>query len=215
MLAAFRLLMALLLAALCFSAIAAAKPPPIDRSLGPPFTQRARATLGPVDTRLVMIEVSDFRCEHCRLFHERVFPRIKERYIDSGLIRYVVLPAVADGAAPAPALFGMAKLALERGRYWTARRALFAHAYESDPAVLARVAGLDPVEAAAYVASTETRAAVADDQAEATNLKVLGTPTFFLRQRLEDGNFAEARVDGYESWDYFESLIADLLRPQP
>jgi len=206
-----RRLAALLFAATCLAFATAAEPARTDRSLGPPFKQRVRAVLGSPEARVVMIEVSDFRCEHCRQFHERVFPRIKERYIDRGLVRYVVLPAHAPGFAPAPALFGVAKLALEKGRYWEVRGALYSHGRDDTPAALARLAGLDPVEAAAHVAAPATQAVVAADQAEAEQLKLIGTPTFILRLREKDGNFAEARVDGYESWDYFDQFLTQLL----
>ena len=183
-----------------------------DRLLGPPFTLRSRASLGPDEAAVIVIEITDFRCEHCRQFHERVFPRIKQRYVDTGLVRYIALPAAQAGETPAPAVLGVARHALALGKFWDVRGALFAHAQERDVAGLARKIGLDPAAATAGVRAAETQAAVAADAAEVAALEIPGTPTFVVRRRLARGGFVEARVEGYESWDHFNTLLTDMLQ---
>lgn len=183
-----------------------------DRMLGPPFTPRSRASLGPDEAAVIVIEITDFRCEHCRQFHERVFPRIKRRYVDTGLVRYIALPAAQAGETPAPAVLGVARHALALGKFWEVRGALFAHGQESDVAALARKVGLDPVAAVVGVRAAETHAELAADAAEVAALETPGTPTFVVRRRGARGGFVEARVEGYESWDHFNTLLADMLR---
>lgn len=184
---------------------------PSDRMLGPPFALRARPALGPAEAAVVLIEVSDFGCEHCRQFHERVFPRIKQRFIDTGLIRYVALPAVPQAGAARPPIFALARVAFEAGRFWSARPALYAHATENDFAALARKAGLDPATALPAMRTPAVQAAVEADFREAAALEVSGTPTFILRRRSASGEFVEARVEGYESWEYFQRFISEML----
>lgn len=182
-----------------------------DRLLGPPFAVRARPALGPEEAAVVLIEISDFGCEHCRQFHERVFPRIKQRFIDTGLIRYVALPAARRAGAARPPIFALARVAFEAGRFWSARPALYAHATEHDPAVLAKKAGLDPTTALPAMRAPAVQAAVEADFREAVALEVAGTPTFILRRRSAGGEFVEARVEGYESWEYFQRFISEML----
>ena len=47
--------------------------------------------LGSDEAPLVLIEFSDYRCTHCSIFHEIVYPKIKKEYIDTGKIFYVGL----------------------------------------------------------------------------------------------------------------------------
>jgi predicted DsbA family dithiol-disulfide isomerase len=62
------------------------------------------------------------------------------------------------------------------------------------------------------VRAAETQAAVAADAAEVAALEIPGTPTFVVRRRLVHGGFVEARVEGYESWDHFNTLLTDMLQ---
>jgi len=59
-------------------------------------------SMGPADARVTLIEYASVTCVHCAHFNEKVFPAIKEKYIDSGKIRYVYrefLTAPADVSA--------------------------------------------------------------------------------------------------------------------
>jgi protein-disulfide isomerase len=46
-------------------------------------------TLGDRDAPIVMIEYSSMTCSHCGSYHANTFPKIKEQYIDKGLILYI------------------------------------------------------------------------------------------------------------------------------
>lgn len=182
-----------------------------DRSLGPPFEKRVRATLGSETASVIFFEVSDFRCDHCRLFHQRVFPRIKQRFVDTGLVRYVAIPTIPPGGTPAPELFGAARYAIEAGRFWSVQGDLFSLPKNVQVADLAPRVGASPEELAAYLRSPQVAMDLTADEAEVAKLGVKGTPTFILRKRQPDGTFLEAVVEGYESWDYFERFLLDLL----
>ncbi len=186
----------------------------VDRSLGPPFEQRRRAVIGSESASVIFFEVSDFRCEHCRHFHERVFPRIKQRFVDTGLVRYVAIPTIPPDGQPAPELFGAARFAIEAGRFWEVQGTPFNSRKALDLTALAQRVGTTPDELGSYVRSPRVVADLRADQAEVAKLGVKGTPTFILRKREADGSFSEALVEGYESWDYFERFILDLLRNQ-
>jgi protein-disulfide isomerase len=72
---------------------------PITPFLGQP-------TLGDPNAPVEVIEYASTTCGHCRAFHEEVFPQLKEKYIDTGKIRFVWVvmptppaPISAAGAA--------------------------------------------------------------------------------------------------------------------
>jgi protein-disulfide isomerase len=58
-------------------------------------------TLGEEQAKVELILFEDFRCDHCRTFCQEIFPQIKSRYIDSGKVRYTVVPlAFIKGSKP-------------------------------------------------------------------------------------------------------------------
>ena len=74
---------------------------------------------------MVLIEFSDYECNHCSIFHEVLFPKIKSEYIDTGLIFYVALNhpnrnhKVGAKAAEASYCAG------DQGHFWAMRDLLF------------------------------------------------------------------------------------------
>ncbi len=46
-------------------------------------------TLGSDDAKVTVIEYASVTCPHCATFHENTFPAIKEKYIDTGLVKFV------------------------------------------------------------------------------------------------------------------------------
>ncbi len=60
---------------------------PITPFLGMPV-------LGDPNAPVEVIEYASTTCGHCRAFHEEVFPQLKEKYIDTGKVRFawVVMP---------------------------------------------------------------------------------------------------------------------------
>lgn len=58
-------------------------------------------TLGKADAKIEMVLFEDLKCPHCCAFSTQVFPLIQEHYINSGLVRYVIVPlAFLEGSKP-------------------------------------------------------------------------------------------------------------------
>ena len=49
----------------------------------------AEMSLGSADAPVTVIEYASVTCPHCATFHESVFPDIKEKYVDTGKVRFV------------------------------------------------------------------------------------------------------------------------------
>lgn len=49
---------------------------------------------GSSDAPVRVMEVSDFGCGYCRLFHQETFPPLLEAYVDAGLVQWKFIPFV-------------------------------------------------------------------------------------------------------------------------
>lgn len=52
----------------------------------PPLSERA---LGQADAPVTVVECASLTCDHCKRFHIKVFPCLKEAHIDSGKVKFV------------------------------------------------------------------------------------------------------------------------------
>ncbi len=46
--------------------------------------------LGPADAKVTIIEYASLTCSHCAHFHKDTYPLLKERYIDTGKVRFTL-----------------------------------------------------------------------------------------------------------------------------
>lgn len=60
--------------------------------------------LGKADAPVTVIEYSSMTCGHCANFHKNVFPYVKEKYIDTGKIRFINREFPLDPLAAAVAM---------------------------------------------------------------------------------------------------------------
>ncbi|MBS0236345.1 MAG: DsbA family protein [Proteobacteria bacterium] len=45
--------------------------------------------VGKTDAPVTVIEYSSLACPHCAVFHQKIYPRIKLNFIDTGIVRYI------------------------------------------------------------------------------------------------------------------------------
>ncbi|MBM3636021.1 MAG: DsbA family protein [Alphaproteobacteria bacterium] len=57
--------------------------------------------LGKEDAKVTIIEYASMTCPHCANFHEKILPVIKERYIDTGKVRFTLREFPFDPLATA------------------------------------------------------------------------------------------------------------------
>jgi protein-disulfide isomerase len=60
--------------------------------------------LGKEDAPITVVEYASMTCGHCANFHNKVFPALKEKYIDSGKVRFVMREFPLDKLAVAAAM---------------------------------------------------------------------------------------------------------------
>lgn len=165
--------------------------------------------LGSPDAPLVMIEYSDYQCPFCSRYKEETFPRIKEAYIDTGLMRYIFKDFPLSFHAQAHSAAQAARCAGDQGDYWGMHNLLFAdQAGWSNAAALqtfqnyAGQLGLDVASLASCLEGEVHAAAVDRDLQEGLSLGVTGTPAFFVGDRF---------ISGAQPYEVFQQAIESAL----
>jgi protein-disulfide isomerase len=151
-------------------------------------------TLGSADAPITVVEYASMTCGHCAHFHTTVFPTLKERYVDTGKVRFVMREFPLDNLAAAASM--LARCAGE-GKTFPLISALFAKQEEwafvkGDPRPellkFAKQAGftqesfekcLTDQKLLDDIAATRSRAA--------DTFGVSATPTFFINGKKLNG----------------------------
>jgi protein-disulfide isomerase len=61
-------------------------------------------TLGKPDAPVTIIEYASMTCPHCAAFHKNTYPQLKERYIDTGKVRFIFREFPLDEVAIAASM---------------------------------------------------------------------------------------------------------------
>jgi protein-disulfide isomerase len=73
--------------------------------------------LGPETATVTIVEYASLTCPHCRDFWKQVFPSIRETYIDTGKVRYILRDFPTPPAKVAAAAAALARCKGEAGYY--------------------------------------------------------------------------------------------------
>jgi protein-disulfide isomerase len=58
-------------------------------------------SLGNADAKVTIVEYASMTCGHCANFHNRVFPELKKKYVDTGKVRFIIREFPLDNLAAA------------------------------------------------------------------------------------------------------------------
>ncbi len=168
--------------------------------------------LGKGTSGVTLVQYGDFQCPGCGQFYP-LLKQVIDHYKDEITFQFVNFPLVQiHQNAQAAARAGQA--AANQGKFWQMHDLLYqgqpAWSQASDAAAqfetYASQLGLDVTKYRKDFASADTNAAIKADVKTGQNLKVTGTPTFFLDgKQIEDNNTVSTPAK-------FEALIdAEIL----
>ncbi|MCF6211683.1 MAG: DsbA family protein [Gammaproteobacteria bacterium] len=167
-------------------------------------------SIGNKNAKVVMVEFTDYQCPFCQRHTQKTFPQLKEGYIDTGKLFYVMKDyplAFHDQAKPAAVA---ANCAGEQGAYWAMHEQLFASGIrlgKNTYKTIAQSLSLDSEVFEACLDDPEQAKEVDADFAEGSRVGVRGTPAFFIGKlegdRLVNGVF----VGGAQSFNKFSGII--------
>jgi protein-disulfide isomerase len=152
----------------------------------------ARADLGRIrgdsTASLWLVEISDFQCPFCKMWHDSTYDQISRAYVESGKVRlaYVNFPLSIHSHAMDAAEAAMC--ASVQGRFWEMHDALFRSQEEwaraPDPwTVFTRLASKAGVETKSWRACADSDTVmplIHADADRAASAGVSSTPTFLL-----------------------------------
>ena len=187
-------------------------------SMTPPTVRLAGShRIGSSRATIAVVEFSDYQCPYCRDFHDRVYPRLKKEFVETGTVQFVhkdlplkSIHPQALSAAVAASCAGLQK------RFWPMHEAIYANHGKLSPALypqLARELGLDGAKFKACLADPAREQIVMRDTAEARKLGINGTPSFVIG-RIQGDELTVVRLSrGAPSYEAFAQEIEKLLKP--
>jgi protein-disulfide isomerase len=151
--------------------------------------------LGPANATVTITEFASMTCPHCAAFTEKVFPKIKSEYIDTGKIRFVFREFPLDIKAAAGSMLARCIAKDDSGKYFAVIDMLFRQqndwAAKNTTETLTRIgkqAGLSQQQVEDCLKDQALLDKIAADQKYANEvLKVNSTPTFFINGKMQRG----------------------------
>ena len=172
---------------------------------------------GSDSAQLAVIEFSDYECSHCQAFFRDTYFKIREHYIDTGKIKYIVCDFPLSSIHPnAYKAAEAARCAAEQGKYWEMRTLLLASqsaVTASNLAEHAQTLGLDLVDFQQCLDRGHQSSAIARGVETARGMGVKGTPSFafgFLQANRRQVSI-DRMVRGAPSYSFFQQTIDQLL----
>lgn len=164
--------------------------------------------LGSPDAKVTIVEYASLTCSHCAAFHKDTYPVLKERYIDTGKVRFVLREFPLDPLATAG--FMLARCDGE-AKYYPVTDVLFdsqkSWAFVDKPLdalqQIMRQAGFSKEKFESCLKDQKLYDAVnAVKNRAVEKLKIDSTPTFFINGARHPGNL---------SIDEIEKIIKPML----
>ncbi len=164
--------------------------------------------LGSPDAPVTIVEYASLTCGHCAAFHMQTFPALKEKYIDTGKVRFIMREFPLDPLAAAAFMlsrcagdgkyFGMVDLFFEKQADWTRT---------DDPVAalmnLSKQAGFTQESFEACLTNQELLDGVNAVKDRGAQFGVDSTPTFFVNGEV---------VRGAKTIGEFDAILEPLLR---
>lgn len=148
--------------------------------------------IGAEDAPVTIVEYFSLTCSHCAEFHESTYPALKEKYIDTGKVRFVfrdfpldrvALPAAVMARCVDPKRYpGVISVLLESQAQWAGAQ------NPLEPlSQIGRLAGLSEDQFDACIASEAVINGVLTSRQEASRAGVNSTPSFLVNGKLYPG----------------------------
>ena len=157
--------------------------------------------LGSEKAPVTIVDYASLTCGHCAAFHERTFPTLKEKYIDTGKVRFILrefpLDPLATGAimlarcAPPENFFKIVDALFVRQSGW-------AHASDPKGALFGLAKQMGFTEQSIKACLTDQKLLDNINAVKQRGAEIFGvssTPTFFINGVKKQGGFSPAEMD--------------------
>ena len=150
---------------------------------------------GDTTATIWLVEVSDFQCPFCKMWHDSTYAAIQREFIKPGLVRMAYVNYPLQQHANAKPAAEAAMCAAAQGKFWPMHSRIFAAQKRwsdmADPAAvfdsLAAASGVRQTEWRECIASTTMRLLIATDQDYGVKAGVRSTPSFYIGSEALSG----------------------------
>ena len=153
---------------------------------------------GAADAPVTVVEVSDYGCGHCRNFNTSTAPTIQAEFVETGRVKWIVMPYALTDQSGTPRTIASAAAAMcaaEQDKFTDFHLALFA--LQDDSSLfntkegfmrVAQEVGLDETAFGSCLADNDYEEIVRRNITAASNAGIDATPSFMLDGELLPGN---------------------------
>ena len=169
-------------------------------------------SLGSEDTKVTVVEFSDYQCPFCRIFWKEVFPELKEKYIDTGKVRFVYRDFPLEFHPAALISAQAAECADDQNKYWEFHDKVFGEQEKLGEGTIsytindinkwASEISVDLDEFNECLNSEKYKEEVQKDYNDGVKYGVTGTPTLFING---------IKIIGAQPFENFSAIIEEEL----
>jgi protein-disulfide isomerase len=152
-------------------------------------------SLGKDDAPVVIVEYASMTCPHCAQFHEKTYPELKKRYIDTGKVRFIFrefpLDPLAAGAsmlarcAPKEQYFALIETLFHEQRKWAVEKPI------PPLMAIAKQAGFSEQSFNTCLSDQKMLQALEAERERASKkFGVASTPTLFVNGKMQRGGMS-------------------------
>ena len=177
------------------------------------ITLADQPSLGQADAPVTMIEFTDYQCPYCKRFHDNTFPKLREKYINTGKLRYVMMDLPLRFHAQARPAANAAHCAAEQDQFWQMREILFKNSRALGQQALLGYAGDLSLDVAVFSKCLDAKLhdrKIQRDMQIARGAGFTGTPSFVIGRSV-NGQIDGVALIGAKPLAEFESQIQRLL----
>ena len=169
--------------------------------------------IGAPDAPVTVVEFADYQCPFCLRFTKTTFPTLKQKYIDTGKVRWVALNLPLPFHKDAQKAAQAAHCAGEQDEFWEMRELLFNNPKKLDKENLpahAEALSLDMKAFNACLQSDRHLAEIDQDAKDARDVRLTGTPSFIIGKTTSDAITGQVLI-GAQPLSAFDSVIGKAL----
>jgi protein-disulfide isomerase len=177
------------------------------------FSIKGKHTLGAGNAPVTVVEFADYQCPYCLRFANTTFPLLKQKYIDTGKVRWVALNLPLPFHKNARKAAQAAHCAGEQGKLWEMREVLFKNPQKLNVENLpahAETLSLDMEAFNACLQSDRHLAEIDQDAKDANAVRLTGTPSFIIGKSGGDEITGQV-VIGAQPMNVFDAAINKAL----
>jgi len=171
-------------------------------------------SIGSADAPLTIVEFTDYECQFCRQFERTTFAELRNKYVDTGKVRFVIRDFPLSIHPSAMRAAEAARCAGDQGKFWPMHDALFNGPAALEVKQLAQYAqdvNLNADQFRTCLESGKHKSDVQNDMQAASALQIMGTPSFLVGKTVNEELSGDILV-GAQPLSAFESRLRGIER---